>query len=169
MLVAKDDVGSVRPIEDGRAGPEIALDDDAYAIAGSGANLWVTTEGGLAQVDTAARKVVGGPVDLEAGSGAGVAVGEGALWVTDTIDGTVIRADPVTARPVGDPIPVSSNLRGPIVAGEGAVWVLARGRVGGGDDGHADRPGHEPRRAADPRSARTGRPTGWRSARAASG
>ena len=62
------------------------LDDPAYSLASTGRDLWATTEGGVARIDAAARQVLGGPVDLEAGSGSEIAAGEGALWVTDTID-----------------------------------------------------------------------------------
>jgi streptogramin lyase len=125
VLTSTDEAGAVRPIEDGKAGPELALDDEAYSLAGSGTDLLAMTYGGLARVDVAAREVVGGPVNLDAGSDSGIAVGEGALWVTDIIDGAVIRADPETGRPVGEPIPIGDNLRGPIAAAEGAVWVLS--------------------------------------------
>jgi streptogramin lyase len=68
--------------------------------------------------------VLGGPVDLQVGSGARIAAGAGALWVTDTIDNAVLRTEETSARPVGEPIEVGSSLRYPIVVGEGAVWTL---------------------------------------------
>jgi streptogramin lyase len=114
----------VRPIEDDKAGEELTLDDPAYSLASTGSDLWATTEGGVARIDPAARQVLGGPVNLEAGSGSEIAAGEGALWVTDTIDNSVIQADAETARAVDDPIAVGSTMRNAIVAGEGAVWVL---------------------------------------------
>ena len=69
-----------------RRATALTLDDEAYSLAGTGADLWATTDGGVARIDAAARQVLGGPVDLGAGSGSQIAAGEGALWVTDTID-----------------------------------------------------------------------------------
>ena len=124
VLTTDGEVGFVRPIEDDKAGDELMLDDPAYSLASTGRDLWATTQGGVARIDPAARQVLGGPVDLESGSGSEIASGEGALWVSDTIDNGVIRADPETARAVGDPIEVGATMRTTIVAGEGAVWVL---------------------------------------------
>jgi YVTN family beta-propeller protein len=55
----------------------------------------------------------------------GVAVGEGAVWVTNASDGTVTRIDPAT-RTVRQTIRVGSAPTG-IAVGAGAVWVVNSG------------------------------------------
>ena len=125
VLTSTDEEAAVRPIEDDKAGEALTLDDESYALATTGTDLWATGDSGISRIDAAARQVLGGPVDLGVvSSGSRIAAGEGALWVTDTIDNAVIRADETTARPVGDPIGVGGGLLDAIVTGEGAVWVL---------------------------------------------
>ncbi len=51
---------------------------------------------------------------------AGVAFGEGSVWVTNANDGTVSRVDPATGRTIRIKVGASP---GPIVVGAGAVWV----------------------------------------------
>ena len=60
---------------------------------------------------------------IEVGNGpVGIAVGAGAVWVANSLDGTVSRIDPATGREVGDRS--RSGTRRPGVAfGAGAVWV----------------------------------------------
>ena len=61
---------------------------------------------------------------MPVGRGAsGIAAGEGALWVVNTLDGTVSRVDPVRRRVVAT-IDVGGLPRG-IAVGGGAVWVTA--------------------------------------------
>ena len=57
-----------------------------------------------------------GPVD--------VAVGEGAVWVVNQLDGTVMRLDPETGKVVAT-IHVGNEPQR-IAAGEGRVWVTVR-------------------------------------------
>jgi YVTN family beta-propeller protein len=90
------------------------------AVAAQGSSVWVAPSNGLlTRLDALSGRVQGQPVDPNA-SPSGVAVGEGAVWLTDTDAGNVIRVDPttqVTAIPVGN---------GPtaIAAGDGGVWVV---------------------------------------------
>ena len=125
VLTSTDEESAVRPIEDDKAGEALTLDDESYALATTGTDLWASGDSGVSRIDAAARQVLGGPVDLGVvSSGSRIAAGEGALWVTNTIDNAVIRADETTARPVGDPIEVGGGLLDAIATGEGAVWVL---------------------------------------------
>jgi len=55
----------------------------------------------------------------------GLAVGEGAVWVTNRVDGTVSRIDPVSGE-VTDTIYIGNYFPGPVTVGEGAVWVVNR-------------------------------------------
>ncbi len=77
-----------------------------------------------------------------------VAVGEGAVWVTNRFDGTISRIDPSTGEVV-ETIAVGLDPRG-IAIGFDSVWVGA-GRV---EHGRADRPCDERGDAADPRRQR---------------
>lgn len=124
VIARAEEGGTVRPIEDGATGTPIALDDAPSSVVGQAADLWVATAGGLARVDAAERQALGGPIDLGIIGESYVALGEGALWVTDPGESAVIRIDPRTSRPVGDPIAVPGDVSGPLVVGEGAVWVL---------------------------------------------
>ena len=56
----------------------------------------------------------------------GVAVGDGSVWVADTIDRTVTRIDPRSDRVVAT-IPVAAS-PAMIAVGEGAVWVAGDAR-----------------------------------------
>ena len=83
-------------------------------------SLWVAN-GKLAavyRIDTGRRRV-SARVDV-GNDPAGVAVGEGAVWVADRTENNVRRLAP--ADVVTDTIPLG-NGSGPIAAGEGAIWV----------------------------------------------
>jgi YVTN family beta-propeller protein len=67
------------------------------------------------------RKLASTRVDV-GNQPAGIAVGDGALWVSDSIENNVRRIVPAGAGVVTDTIPVGSGA-GPIAAGEGAIWV----------------------------------------------
>ncbi len=90
------------------------------AVAPQGHSVWVAPSNGLlTRLDALTGRPQGKPVDPNA-SPSGIAVAEGAVWLTDTDAGNVIRVDPtrlVTPFPVGN---------GPtaIAAGEGGVWVV---------------------------------------------
>jgi YVTN family beta-propeller protein len=78
--------------------------------------------GQLVRIDLATRSV---SASIPVGSHpAGVAVGEGSVWVTNAGDGTVSRIDPVS-NAVTATIPVGRGPEG-IAVGEGAVWVANR-------------------------------------------
>ena len=64
--------------------------------------------------------MVGDPIEVGNGP-AGVAVGEGSVWVTNRFDGTVSRIDPDRGE-VAKAIPVGLDPRG-IAIGFGSVWV----------------------------------------------
>jgi YVTN family beta-propeller protein len=56
-----------------------------------------------------------------AGRPAGIAVGEGAVWINDSVNGTLLRVDPAK-RVVVDRIHVGSHPAG-VTSGAGAIWV----------------------------------------------
>src|SRR5205085_8009099 len=94
--------------------------DAPGAVAAQGGSVWVAPSNGLlTRLDALSGRVQGQRIDPNA-SPSGVAVGEGAVWLTDTDAGNVIRVDPaglVKSIPVGN---------GPtaIAAGDGGVWVV---------------------------------------------
>ena len=90
------------------------------AVAAKGSSVWVAPSNGrLTRLDALTGGVQGQPVDPNA-SPSGVAVGEGAVWLTDTEAGNVIRVD--SARLV-TPFPVGNGPTA-IAVGAGGVWVV---------------------------------------------
>ena len=95
--------GSTRTLErvdvtpEAAATPPIQLPDTPYALAADGATLWVTSleDSVVMAVDTATGKVV---ATVDVPYPAGVAVGDGAVWVVEHADGKLARIDPATAR-----------------------------------------------------------------------
>jgi len=92
---------------------------DASAIAADGNSVWVAPAGGLLTRLDATTGALTQTWDPNA-SPVGIAVGEGAAWLTDSDADNVVRVDPtglVTSIAVGD---------GPtgITIGGGAVWVV---------------------------------------------
>jgi YVTN family beta-propeller protein len=65
--------------------------------------------------------VVGSPIAVGS-EPAGIAVGQGGVWVTNIAENTVMRIDPRTDTVVGNPIAVGKGPGG-IAVGEGSVWV----------------------------------------------
>ena len=88
------------------------------SIAARGNAVWVAPSSGLLTRLDAATGRPGHAVDPNAGPAA-VAVGDGAVWVTDGIAGTVTRVDPTGQL---TPIAVGDGPSG-IAVGEGGVWV----------------------------------------------
>ena len=122
-------VGSVRPIEDDKAG------EDAHArrrrrtrSRAPARDLWASgrRRGGAHRRRGRGRSSESRSTSEAASSGSGIAAGEGALRVTDTIDDAVIRADEKTARPVGEPIAVGGEpARRDRRPGRARSWVPA--------------------------------------------
>jgi YVTN family beta-propeller protein len=97
----------------------VAIPIFALGQGGSGGSIDAAAGNSVGFVD-------GGSNRLLAGVGVGrtpthMALGDGALWVTNADDGTVSRIDPRT-RTVVQTIPVGSSPNG-ITTGNGAVWV----------------------------------------------
>jgi YVTN family beta-propeller protein len=89
------------------------------AVAVQGGSVWVAPSNGVLTRLDARTGSVQGHVDPNA-TASGVAVGEGAVWLTDTDAGNVIRVDPTG---LVKPIPVGNGPTA-IAAGEGGVWVV---------------------------------------------
>jgi ABC-type transport system substrate-binding protein/class 3 adenylate cyclase/streptogramin lyase len=117
-----------------RRAPLVALLVAGLALCGA-VLAYLLTRGGEASTAIAAN--VAGFVDGSsgellaevpvAGRPSAVAVGPGAVWVTDAVDGTVLRIDP-TKHLVVDRIEVGRDPEA-VVVGDGLVWV-ANGREG---------------------------------------
>jgi YVTN family beta-propeller protein len=89
-------------------------------VAVQGHSVWVApSDGLLTRRDAVTGVRQGQPVDPNA-SPSGVAVGEGAVWLTDTDAGNVIRVDP---SGMVKPILVGEGPTA-IAAGDGGVWVV---------------------------------------------
>jgi serine/threonine-protein kinase len=90
--------------------------------ASPSSSVAVPGSGTLVRIELATRRVTASiPVGTHP---AGVAVGEGSVWVTNSGDGTVSRIDPVT-NTVTATIEVGRGPEG-IAFGEGSVWVANR-------------------------------------------
>ena len=81
----------------------VAAGPQAIAVGEDG--VWVASgDGTVTRIDPGTRNARPAPIKI-ADTG-GIAVGEGAVWVTSRARDTVTRLDPSSLRPVGDPIPV---------------------------------------------------------------
>jgi peptide/nickel transport system substrate-binding protein len=90
------------------------------AIATQGNSVWVAPSTGLlTRLDGTAGKFVGAGLDPNA-SPAGIAIGEGATWLTDTDANNVVRVD---SSGLPTPIGVGDAPIG-IAIGGGGVWVV---------------------------------------------
>ena len=88
------------------------------AVASRGDSVWVAPSSGLlTRLDGTTGRVVG-QIDPNA-SPTGIAVGEGAVWVSDAEADNVVRVDPTGLL---TPIPVGGAPSG-IAVGAGGVWV----------------------------------------------
>ena len=86
--------------------------------------VWVTNPDAetVTRIDEGTKAVI----DIHVGSApAGIAGGEGVIWVVESGGPTVSRISPDTNQVVGDPIGVG-NGPADIAVGEGAVWVTNR-------------------------------------------
>jgi DNA-binding beta-propeller fold protein YncE len=104
-----------RPTPVGTAPASIAIG------SGSSSSTWVALSGGARVVQL---KPSGGFVRrIEVGEQPrGITVGEGRVWVTNSLPGTVSRIDELTGEVLGDPTQVGDRPAG-IAVGEGYVWV----------------------------------------------
>ena len=93
---------------------------DASAIAADGDSVWVAPAGGLLTHLNATTGAVAKRWDPNA-TPIGIAVGEGAVWLTDGEADNVVRVDPTTGFVT--PIAVGEGPTG-ITVGDGAVWVV---------------------------------------------
>jgi YVTN family beta-propeller protein len=89
------------------------------AVASDGASVWVAPSTGLLTRLNAQTGAVQQRLDPNA-SPAGITIGDGAIWLSDTEADDVIRVDPTGLL---TPIPVGSGPTG-ITAGGGSVWVV---------------------------------------------
>ncbi len=115
--------GTLVAVEGHKPSEPLQLPGQPLALAAGDHALWVLLDNGLQRIDAEKRRPVGGPIDVDTSSDSRVAVGEGAVWVSDPFDDTVIRIDPDTSRV--RPFRVLRGVGGPLTAGEGAIWVLA--------------------------------------------
>jgi YVTN family beta-propeller protein len=92
------------------------------SFAVSDGRLWVAPYAGLlTRLDTTSGRPLS-QFDPNA-SPAGIAAGDGAVWVSDSLAGTVTRIDPTG---LATPIPVGDEPTG-IAVGDGGVWVADTG------------------------------------------
>jgi DNA-binding beta-propeller fold protein YncE/predicted Ser/Thr protein kinase len=100
----------------------VAIGTPPLRIAAGSEKIWVVSEGDgtLSQIDAATDRVVGTARPLGAGI-AGVAVGGGSVWVTDSRTGELLRVDDESGA-VTQQIAVGGH-PGPLVYGGGRVWV----------------------------------------------
>jgi DNA-binding SARP family transcriptional activator/ABC-type branched-subunit amino acid transport system substrate-binding protein len=94
----------------------------AVSLAVDGADLWVATgDHAVVRIDTRSNRVRE-RVPLATFTLGGIAVGAGAVWVTDPVAGTLWRIDP-RPGPVARTIAVGSGAFS-VAVGAGAVWVV---------------------------------------------
>jgi YVTN family beta-propeller protein len=115
-------VGRVDPEFD-RFGPPVRIGNvvpsGPGAIAAKGNSVWVAPSTGLLTQLDASNGTPGRQLDPNA-SPAGIALGDGAVWLTDTEANNVVRVDPS-----GLPVPIAvGNAPTGIAVGGGGVWVV---------------------------------------------
>ncbi|MGZ8771340.1 MAG: Vgb family protein, partial [Aeromicrobium sp.] len=110
----------------GRSISAVGLPATPTGMALGDGSVWITTgfgalsgEAGVLSVGMSSRQVEG---TIPLGNGAdGVAVGAGAVWVTNRIDNTLTRID-LTTRTISGMLQVGEE-PGAVAVGEGSVWV----------------------------------------------
>ncbi len=115
-------VGRVDPEFD-TLGPPVRIGnvvpDGPGAIAAQGNSVWVAPSTGLLTRLDATTGKAARAIDPNA-SPAGIALGVGAIWLTDTEANNVVRVDP---SGLATPVPVGNAPTG-IAVGGGGVWVV---------------------------------------------
>ncbi|MCB0876461.1 MAG: protein kinase [Solirubrobacterales bacterium] len=110
-------------LDDGEPTGRIPLEDPSDVAAG-GRHIWVLDRGEqprVLQVDPATLRVTAqGFVGNDPRS---LAVGAGAVWVTNTADGSISEVDADSGRIVGNPIDVGGRPTN-VAASGGRVWVV---------------------------------------------
>lgn len=114
-------ISSIDPVFD-EVGPTARVGDvwggGPVRVAAHGDGVWVAPFGGLLSRLAATTGTVVQQLDPSSG-GAAMALGDGAVWLTDTEGDNVTRVDP---SGVVTPIPVGNGPIG-IAFGDGGVWV----------------------------------------------
>jgi streptogramin lyase len=121
--ITRIDTGSGRPGEE-----PIAVEKGPASVAVADGTVWVVndTAGKVSKVDAARREVVGGPINIAAGTRAGdtIAAGDGKVWVVD-LAGKIVPIDASNGK-AGEPIPLPTGAKAlELALGEGGLWVLA--------------------------------------------
>jgi YVTN family beta-propeller protein len=95
----------------------------ATGLAADDRFVWVTDEfgGTVSRIDPATG--VPRTESLHPGCKA-IAIGGGAVWIVNVLDGDLVRLDPDTLGQIGDPIPVGERPEG-IAFGGGSMWVAS--------------------------------------------
>jgi len=107
----------VRTLATGSRGYLSAVDLPSPAVAGGGA-IWVVNKTTVERIDPATGRVLARTgVGL---SPAGIAIGDGSVWVADSTQDTVTRIDPVTNTSATTPVGHGPSA---IAVGSGGVWV----------------------------------------------
>jgi virginiamycin B lyase len=93
-------------------------------------SLWMMSGTNMLRVNPVANSIAKIDVAGAGGRYRGIAVGDGAVWIPDTISGTIYKLDP-QSNTIILKIPVKFfDSEGSIGAGEGAVWVVVVGQQG---------------------------------------
>lgn len=99
------------------------------AVAVGSGGVWVASaDGTVRRFDPATGARDGAPARVP--GAAGIAVGEGSVWVTSQSEGTVTRLDPATGRRIGRAIEVGPEPTD-VAVGGGGVWVANSGQADG--------------------------------------
>ena len=95
-------------------------------------SLWMMSDGRLARVDVNNQMIADIEIPVSDGAAAlpdiakyrGIAVGEGAVWITDLGNSVIYKVDPQTNAPVMNIATDVFGSGGSIGIGEGAIWVI---------------------------------------------
>jgi virginiamycin B lyase len=90
-------------------------------------SLWMMSGATMIRVDPTDNSVTEIKVDGAFGNYRGIAVGEGAVWIPDTVSKTIYKLDPITNSVVKKLEVDFYESEGSIGVGEDAVWIVAVG------------------------------------------